>query len=276
MVIQPMSNLATRSTVGFVFSIVVIGSAFAGPYVFSVLFGFFAIKGLQEFIRMVLPNLRKSLRRIALVWGGLFYLLLVGSILFHWPFQLLLVIPIIWVLLLTLEMIRVNADFIHEMAVLLFGLFYVVMPFALLLIFSNWEGNHFNPWLPFGLFGILWINDSGAYFFGRFMGKHKLHERVSPKKTWEGLVGGMLTAIILGFFVSDIIPSGLNRVDWVFISIIIAIFANIGDLVESQIKRIRGVKDSGKLLPGHGGVLDRFDGLLLALPVIVAYLIIQL
>jgi len=271
-----MSNLAIRSIVGFIFSSVVIGSAFAGPYAFSILFGFFAVKGLQEFIRMVLPNLRRSLRRIALVWGGLFYVLLVGSILFKWPFQLLLIIPIVWVFLLTLEMIRVNADFIHEMAVLLFGLFYVVMPFALLLIFSNWEKNMFNPWLPFGLFGILWINDSGAYFFGRIFGKNKLHERVSPKKTWEGLFGGIATALALGYFVPDIIPNGLNRMDWICISIIIAVFANIGDLVESQMKRIRGIKDSGKLLPGHGGVLDRFDGLLLALPVIMAYLILQL
>jgi phosphatidate cytidylyltransferase len=102
----------------------------------------------------------------------------------------------------------------------------------------------------------------------------KLLEAVSPKKTWEGLFGGMASAVISGYFLYSLMPESFSRIEWIAIASIVALFANIGDLIESQIKRIKGVKDSGKLLPGHGGVLDRFDGLLIALPLVIIYLIL--
>jgi phosphatidate cytidylyltransferase len=125
--------------------------------------------------------------------------------------------------------------------------------------------------LPIGFFFILWANDTAAYFVGRFLGKNKLYEKVSPNKTWEGLFGGVAFAIFFGWLFAkyvDVLPSS----QWMWIAAIIAVFGNLGDLFESHLKRSYGVKDSGKIIPGHGGVLDRFDGLLLALPLVIFYI----
>jgi phosphatidate cytidylyltransferase len=174
---------------------------------------------------------------------------------------------------MSIEMIKVSASFILDTSTILMGFIYTVLPFTLLIYFSKFNG-FFDARLPFGFFLILWANDTGAYLVGKFFGKTKLLEAVSPKKTWEGLVGGAASAITSGYFLFSLMPSTFPRFDWVVIALIVAVFANVGDLIESQIKRIKGVKDSGKLLPGHGGVLDRFDGLLIALPLVIIYLII--
>jgi phosphatidate cytidylyltransferase len=185
----------------------------------------------------------------------------------------MLIVPVLWLMFMSIEMIKVSASFILDTSTILMGFIYTVLPFTLLVFLSK-VNVAFDARLPFGFFLILWSNDTGAYLVGKFFGKHKLLEAVSPKKTWEGLIGGVAIAITSGYFLFSLMPSTFTRVEWVVIAMIVAVFANIGDLIESQIKRIKGVKDSGKLLPGHGGVLDRFDGLLIALPLVIIYLIL--
>ena len=118
---------------------------------------------------------------------------------------------------------------------------------------------------------MLWANDTGAYLFGVRYGKRKLFERHSPKKSWEGFFGGMFTSAIVAYGLSFLFKETTPTV-WVGMAILIASFGTLGDLVESMLKRSLDTKDSGGLLPGHGGLLDRFDGLLLAAPVVYAYL----
>ena len=262
-----------RTLVGLVFTLVVVGSAFAGLLPFSILFGFFAAKGFQEFVRLVNPQMRRFQRRTGLGLAIVFYFTSASSMVYGTDWRWILIVPVLWLVFMSIEMIKVSASFILDTSTLLMGFIYTVLPFTLLVYFSQVNGS-FDPRLPFGFFLIVWANDTGAYLVGKFFGKHKLLEAVSPKKTWEGLIGGATSAIVLGYFLFSLMPSTFPRFDWVIIAIIVAVFANVGDLIESQIKRIKGVKDSGKLLPGHGGVLDRFDGLLIALPLVIIYLII--
>lgn len=121
------------------------------------------------------------------------------------------------------------------------------------------------------LFATIWINDTGAYIIGVSFGKHRLFERVSPKKSWEGFFGGALAALAAGYVFSVFIPD-LTLVQWLLFSQIVVVFGTFGDLIESLLKRTIGTKDSGNILPGHGGFLDRFDSMLLAAPVIFIYL----
>jgi phosphatidate cytidylyltransferase len=150
------------------------------------------------------------------------------------------------------------------------GIIYVALPFALLIELVLTDGG-FYPLYIIGILIILWVNDSGAYFAGRFLGKRKLFERISPKKTWEGFIGGAIFAIIASLFFYNITET-LSLVQWFVIAVIIIITGTLGDLVESLFKRSISIKDSGSIIPGHGGFLDRFDGLLLSLPFIVTYL----
>jgi phosphatidate cytidylyltransferase len=156
------------------------------------------------------------------------------------------------------------------------GLFYVAAPFALLNI-AVFERGTYNYQIVFGALFILWASDTGAYFAGTYLGKRKLFERISPKKSWEGFFGGALLAMAFAiglpfFFDSIDQPSYLTLTDWIIVGIIIVIGGTFGDLVESLLKRSIEIKDSGDALPGHGGFLDRFDGLLISAPFIVAYL----
>lgn len=268
-----MSNLLVRTLVGLVFSLVVVGSAFAGLLPFTLLFGFFAAKGFQEFVRLVNPQMKRFQRRTGLGLAVVLYVTSTSAMVFGTDWRWVLVVPVLWLLFLSVEMIKVSASFILDTSTILMGFIYTVVPFTLLVFLGKINGD-FDARLPFGFFLILWANDTGAYLIGKFFGKHKLLEAVSPKKTWEGLAGGIVSAIVSGYFLFALMPNSFERSEWIAIAIIVAIFANLGDLIESQIKRIKGVKDSGKLLPGHGGVLDRFDGLLIALPLVIIYLIL--
>jgi phosphatidate cytidylyltransferase len=150
------------------------------------------------------------------------------------------------------------------------GIFYVAVPFALLNI-AAFENGEYNYEIIFGCLFILWASDTGAYFAGTRFGKRKLFERISPKKSWEGFAGGAILALIFAFGLSRYFHS-LTLVQWLIVGVIIIVGGTFGDLVESLLKRSIEIKDSGDSLPGHGGFLDRFDGLLISAPFIVAFL----
>lgn len=153
------------------------------------------------------------------------------------------------------------------------GIVYISIPIILLLANSRNFSDDYNPSFVLLLFMLVWINDTGAYLAGNFLGKTKLFERISPKKTWEGFIGGlvlcMLVAAPFGRFV-------LHQSPWLFcgLGLTIGIFSTLGDLIESQLKRSLQIKDSGNFLPGHGGFLDRFDGFLMAMPAAFFYMAI--
>ncbi|PLK43069.1 phosphatidate cytidylyltransferase [Emticicia sp. TH156] len=150
------------------------------------------------------------------------------------------------------------------------GILYVAVPFALIneMVLTD---SGYEPTLLLGCLFILWGSDTGAYFAGRFLGKRKLFERVSPKKTWEGFFGGAILALLIAFILTKYFDC-VSPWQWYAVAVIISVTGTLGDLVESLFKRSIAIKDSGSLIPGHGGFLDRFDGLLLSMPFILTFL----
>ena len=138
-------------------------------------------------------------------------------------------------------------------------------------VFNN-DGNvSYTPVLLLSFFALIWIYDTGAYLFGVTFGKHRLFERISPKKSWEGAIGGAIFAILASLLINHLFPGYLTVLQWIGFAFIVVVFGTWGDLVESMIKRSLNVKDSGNLIPGHGGILDRIDSSLLAGPAVVIY-----
>lgn len=158
---------------------------------------------------------------------------------------------------------------------LLFIASYVAIPILLLCLMAGAgvTSLSFHPQKVLGMIFFIWVNDTGAYLAGSFLGKHKMYARVSPGKTWEGTIGGALFCVGLSFIIAHIFPQ-LAWVHWFVISLIVAVFGTLGDLVESMLKRQAGVKDSGSLMPGHGGVLDRFDSLFFCTPFVFCYFLL--
>lgn len=196
-----------------------------------------------------------------------------------------------WLLVLVLfvfatvisELYRKHPDPFGSLAHTFFPLIYGVLPLCLF-PFSAYAHTGLSPILEHGSFGfspgiiigfflLVWANDTGAYLSGITLGKHKLFERISPKKTWEGLFGGLTTAVFVAWLLSGWLGV-VNNWQWMIIAVIVTVFGTYGDLAESLLKRSAGVKDSGSLLPGHGGFLDRFDSTIMAFPVV--YLFISL
>ncbi len=191
------------------------------------------------------------------------------------PIQIFIILIPLLSSLFIVELYRSNERPFINISQAVFGIIYFAFPFSLFNYFvhSTDLNNNviFNPEVLLGFFFITWASDTGAYIIGSTIGKRKLFERVSPKKTWEGSLGGgifsILVALILSNFYQDI-----NLFDWIIISIITVVMGTYGDLLESAYKRSLGVKDSGRILPGHGGILDRFDSMLLAAPIVFLYL----
>lgn len=172
-----------------------------------------------------------------------------------------------------------TAQSVSKLSKYVYLLGYILLPFVFITKIS-FGINDYNPKIIIGLFILIWTNDTFAYLVGKSIGKHKLFERISPKKTIEGFIGGVVFAIFTGFLISKLYIkaspsfSGKSILIWTSIALIVGIFGTIGDLIESKFKRIAGIKDSGKIMPGHGGILDRLDSVIFVAPIV--YLFYQL
>jgi len=246
----------------------------ASQYSYALLFLLMLIGGLIEFFDLyqhsdVKPNKWLSYLISGLLFGSSFLIAkgIIDAKYFLVAISLLLVI-------MAAELYRKKLKPLENIAVTFFSIFYISFPFLFttFLFFPSIFPNHsYAPQILIALFVLIWTHDSGAYLFGVSFGKHRLFERISPKKSWEGAVGGTLTSVAISFIIARYIPE-IQLIHWIAISILTAISSTFGDLTESMFKRYFQVKDSGHLLPGHGGILDRFDSILFAIPVIVLYI----
>ncbi len=255
-----------------VFATTLIGSIVYSPYTF---FGFFllvTILGINEFYRIVGSKQIQAQKIIGILSGIIVYasnfLWLNGWV----DIRYYLLLIVLFVFIAIIELYRKKEHPFTNMAYTIAGVIYIAIPFSLLSFFVlDTPDSSFSPQILLGFIFLIWINDSGAYVFGSLLGKHKLFKRISPNKTWEGAIGGMTSALTLAYFMPLFFDS-LMRMDWIIISIIVVIIGSYGDLVESMLKRSLGIKDSGNILPGHGGILDRFDSIILAAPLVFVYL----
>lgn len=176
-----------------------------------------------------------------------------------------------------------NEDPVNDWAYAMMSQMYIALPISCITILAFSNINGYNFLLPLSIFVFLWMNDTGAYCSGSLLGRHKLFPRVSPGKSWEGSVGGGIIVIVVAMLMSWVDTShllegfgatetGLTIFEWIGLGVVVVVFGTLGDLVESLFKRTLGIKDSGNILPGHGGMLDRFDSSLMAIPASVVYL----
>ena len=250
-----------------------VGSALLGQNVFSVLLLIITILSLNEFIPLVSDDKVQPALWPTIVVGGITYSTFAANAMGILPAEgLFAIIPFVFILFI-IELWRNKKSPFSNIAMSLLGIIYIAMPFGLMMYF-------FDPFVlkgPFhygivlGFLVILWLNDTGAYFVGSVIGKHKLFERISPGKTWEGSAGGLVFALLTAWGLSFIFKQ-LDIQHWLILAIIIVVFGSLGDLVESMLKRSLGIKDSGTIMPGHGGMLDRFDAVLLSAPFVFVYL----
>ena len=280
-----MSNLVLRSITGVLFVATIILCISWNKYSAGLLFLFFSTLGTVEFYQILnkkeLSNNTKYGPFVNVVVYSLLTLAFIEIIDYRFLF---LIVPLLLILVVQ-ELFMKDTIPYQNISSTLFGILYITLPFAALNYISFNEefyskiGLSGNWSLLTGFFIILWTSDSMAYLVGRKFGKHKLFPRVSPGKTWEGFIGGVVFAVIAGYIYSLVTKdvqadSTINAsLHWIIMSLIISVFGMLGDLSESLLKRSGGVKDSGSLLPGHGGVLDRFDGIFFSSPIILTYLL---
>ena len=259
-----------RTLSGLLFVILIVGSILLSPYTFLGVFAIVTGWTAYEFQKLTNQQPDVHVNKWVAVGGAV--LLFVISFLHSsgvmaYPSYSIYGFYVVLVLLYELYAQKNNP--IHNWAYFILGQIYIALPFSLLNFILYIQD--YQPIVLLALFVTIWVNDSGAYVFGITLGKHRLFERISPKKSWEGFVGGALAALASGYVFSLLIPE-INLISWLIFSEIVVIFGTYGDLMESLMKRTVHVKDSGNAIPGHGGVLDRFDSMLLAAPVIFIYL----
>ena len=269
-----MKTLITRSLSGIVFLIIVASSIMLGSYVFAAFMLIISLIGLWEYANLRPSTFSQTSDKLSfLINGFILSTLLILIELKMLEFKYLSLVIAIFLFIVIKTLLRNPEEALQKIAEILFGLVYVVVPFALMVGFHQIDTPSHLPELLIGFFIILWFNDVFAYLVGSMIGRTKLYEAVSPKKTWEGTIGGTILSMAAAYILYTIFSS-INLTNWLAIGFLISIFATLGDLTESMFKRQAKVKDSGNIMPGHGGVLDRFDGLLIAAPAIYFYLTI--
>ena len=283
-----MNKFIIRTLTSIVFVVVLIGCILWSPVSFAVLFAVITGMTIWEFCSIVNKNADLGINRfITTVAGVYLYLAVYGFNLNICGSEIFIpyIVSIIYLLISELYYDRKNS--IYNWAFALMSQLYIAMPFATIntLAFISLPQSFaapevvYTPFLVISVFIFLWCGDAGAYCVGSLIGKHKLFPRISPAKTWEGSIGGGLLAIIAGLIISQISIYPIandgpyaSPFFWTGLALTVVVFGIWGDLVESLIKRQLGIKDSGHILPGHGGMLDRFDSSLLAFPAAVVYI----
>lgn len=276
--------LLQRLSTAILFVVVMIGGLYGGRYSFVALFGVITALSLWEYLSLVLeryttrdrirmilglgfgmtPYLLSIILQLNLIQSGSDNFIIFTSILFF-PFVFLAFVY---------ELFSASKQPFINIGLIVLGMVYIGAPFALL-GFIAFDGDIFYANTVFGLLLMTWANDTGGYIVGSKFGKHKLMPRISPKKTWEGYAGGILITLLLSVGLGYIFmgKENLGYADWIVLALIVVVFGSIGDLVESMLKRSVKTKDSGNILPGHGGILDRFDAFIFLLPFAAAYLL---
>lgn len=273
--------MKTRAITAFFFTIVMLGSIFLGAYTFAAFYLVLSLFGLLEFYKLVNIAGVKPQRSLGVVLAALVFLgtltfidNISESIFYFFTIDLkylLLIIPLSFAVFIA-ELYQKNEAPFSNIAYTFVGIVYVTIPFSFFYALGfMMHSDHYSYHFPLAFLLMLWANDTGAYFSGMNFGKRKLFERHSPKKSWEGFFGGMFTSILVAIVIS-LKFTELSVFVWVGMAVLISSFGTLGDLVESMLKRSLNVKDSGTFLPGHGGLLDRFDGLLVAAPLVYVYL----
>lgn len=272
-----MSNFWQRTLTGIVFVIVIIGSIIVDYLIFSGVIAVFIAVGLWEFYALAGKKNVAPLKYPGIVLGLLIFFATVfcnTSLITYNQFGLCNAIVFLLLLFFfVVELFRKSDNALLNVSVLFAGLIYVVIPFCFLASIPSMKGNDnsIGKVLLISFFVLLWVYDIFAYLIGTWLGKHKMFESVSPKKSWEGFIGGAVFCVAVAVILSFLYKQ-MTIAEWGIIAVLIIVFGTFGDLVESMFKRSAGVKDSGKFFPGHGGVLDRFDAVLLAAPWVYFYL----
>lgn len=284
-----INNLLTRTLSGAIFVAILISGIIIGYETFLLLMLIIIGLTLNEFYQIVKKSNISPNFSLGLIAGlGTFISFFVFALGGYQDVVFLAFPLLIYVGIFISELFRNKSNPFINVAMTLLGVFYIALPFAILnfLVFiqySNFDGVIFDWYYILSLFILVWTNDTFAYLTGMSIGKHKFFERISPKKTWEGIIGGVFFACLMSIGLFYLYPhiaplgklgfSGLSLPEWIGLALVVAIFADLGDLVESMLKRSLGIKDSGNIIPGHGGMLDRFDAILLAAPAAFVYLI---
>lgn len=272
------NNFIQRAITGILFVAVLVGCILYDPLTFGSLFVIISALAIREFGHLFNQTEGVSINKTITMLGGAYLFLAVmgfcidaagGSKIFI-PYLLLMLY------LMISELYRKKENPVLNWAYSMLSQLYIALPFAMLnvLAFQNdpeTSSVSYNPILPLSIFIFIWLNDTGAYCVGSMIGKHRLFERISPKKSWEGSIGGGILAIASAFVLAHYFPF-MTMMEWAGLALVVVVFGTWGDLTESLLKRQLKIKDSGSILPGHGGVLDRFDSALMAIPAAVVYL----
>ncbi|MBO4442416.1 MAG: phosphatidate cytidylyltransferase [Bacteroidaceae bacterium] len=268
-----------RTVTAIVFASIMLFCILKGAPWFVALFALITILTTIEYTGLANKHMQANTSRLwASVAAFTFYAAIVGLSVMQGSAVLFLPFIFTLIVIMIRELYFRKPSPITDWVHTLFPVIYVALPFALtsLLAFdSQGPGTGYSPVIPITLFVFLWCNDVGAYCTGCTIGKHKLFERISPKKTWEGSIGGAVFTMIAAFLLHTFLPDWYSFMPvwvWIGMALVVVVFGTWGDLIESLMKREMGIKDSGKILPGHGGMLDRFDSALLAIPATVVYL----
>jgi phosphatidate cytidylyltransferase len=276
------NNFIQRAITGIIFVGVLIGCILGGPISFSLLFALITALTIHEFGVIISKQPDVEINKPICMLAGVF-LFFGFAYLGVMPGQTEILIPYLFLIiyLLVSELYLKKKNPLNNWAYAMMSQIYIALSFAMLNVLayhsignegelSNYQVQY-NPILPLSIFIFTWINDTGAYCTGMLFGKHRLFERISPKKSWEGSIGGGVFSIIAAIVMAHYFPF-MSISIWIGLALTVVIFGTLGDLTESLLKRTIGIKDSGNILPGHGGMLDRFDSTLMAVPAAVVYL----